>query len=75
MKNWMRYCASALAILMLLAGLASCKGGKTNPADSTGNGTATEPDSGEVTTDNRDENGYLLDDLGEGITATGRSGS
>lgn len=65
MKNWMRYCASALAMLMLLAGLASCKGGKTNPADSTGNGTETEPDSGEVTTDNRDENGYLLDDLGE----------
>lgn len=65
MKNWMRYCASALAMLMLLGGLASCKGGKTNPADSTGNGTATEPDSGEVTTDNRDENGYLLDDLGE----------
>ena len=65
MKNWMRYCASALATLTLLAGLASCKGGKTNPADSTENGNGTESDRSEVTTDNRDENGYLLDDLGE----------
>ena len=59
MKNWMRYCASALATLTLLAGLASCKGGKTNPADSTENGNGTESDRSEVTTDNRDENGYL----------------